>query len=553
MTDLLDGLIASEAPPRGFTSGAGKRTIRRRAIWIGAALAFVQIAVPLVSMVIMLSAMFSGITHRTSIDPRKGAYWQGALWLVETEEASPFAKAKDDGTSRSRLLRWTPGRDAAPQPARLPPVDDPALVASGDRMWVVGTDLFLTLTPRKVEKKPISGALGYRSALFLYRGRPAAVAAADDGVHRLFTLDDSGAWSPDPSRDLGRGRNQDLFLDEVALVAPDERITAFTTTMLEEESVGAVYLDDVEGFTDRPYAEWKPVVAPKALPGAWTASIIGGRPHAFGATQNGLDVAVSGYRLAESGAWEEILAMPRGVISSLGAYDMGGGRYLLAVEGQGGAVSAYEVESGQVKRTTQLTANPVDEQMRRMNAVSWLSNLAALVAPLILALVLAGPMRRHRIADFTSAGRTAPFASLWRRGLSASIDLLIAFGPAAAAAYPLLFGESVNEQSPAATLTILSWLGLASLWALLWLFVLSVLEGRKGISPGKWLLGIRVVGLDLAPCGVGRALLRNLIVAIDAAFGFALAIVLIALTPNQQRLGDLATRTIVVSLARSRS
>jgi uncharacterized RDD family membrane protein YckC len=526
--------------------------VKRRAIWTGASLAVVQIVVPLISLAIMLTAMLDGLSHRTSIDPRKGAYWQGALWLVETEEPSPFSKAKEDAPSRSRLLRWSPGRDEAPQPARLPPVDEPALVASGDRMWVVGSDLFLALTPRNVEKRPISGALGYRSALFLYRGKPAAVAAADDGVHRLFTLDDAGAWSPEPSLDLGRGRNQDLFLDEVALVAPGERITVFTTTMLEEDSVGAVYLEEVEGFTDRPYAEWKPVSAPKALPGVWAASIIGGRPHVFGATLDGLDVAISGYRLDGSGAWERILVMPRGVISSLGAYDMGGGRFLLAVEGQGGAVSAYEIEGGQVRRTTQLAVNPLDEEMRRWNAVSWLSNLAALVAPLILALVLAGPMRRHRVADYAFSGRTAPFASLWRRGLAASIDLLIAFGPVTAAAFPLLLGDDPNEQSPAATLTILGWLGIASLWALAWLFVLSALEGRKGISPGKWLLGIQVVGLDLEPCRFGRALVRNLIVVIDAAFGFALAIVLIALTPNQQRLGDLAARTVVVHPQRNR-
>ena len=550
--DLLDGPIADQTPPRGFTSDAGKRAVKRRAIWIGASLAVIQIAVPLISMVIMLSAVIDGISHRKSIDPRRGAYWQGALWLVETEEPSPFSKKKDDAPSRSRLLRWMPGRDAAPQPARLPPVDEPALIASGDRMWVVGSDLFLALTPRNIERKPFSEVLGYQSALFLYRGRPAAIAAADDGVHRLFTLDDAGSWLPEPSLDLGRGKNQDLFLDEVALLALGERISVFTTTRLEEGSVGAVYLDEVEGFTDRPYKEWKPVVEPNALPDAWDASIIGGRPHVFGVTQDGLDVAVSGYRLAESGAWQKILVVPRGVVSSLGAYDMGGGRFLLAVEGQEGAISAYEVENGQVRRTTQLTANPVDEQLRRMNAVSWLSNLAAVLAPLILALALAGLMRRHRIADFVSSGRTAPFASLWRRGLAASIDLLIAFGPITAAAYPFLFGENLNEQSPAATLALLRWIGISSLWALSWLFVLSALEGRKGISPGKRLLGIRVVGLDLEPCGIGRALVRNLIVVIDASFGFALAIVLIALTPNQQRLGDLAARTVVVLSQRNR-
>jgi uncharacterized RDD family membrane protein YckC len=84
------------------------------------------------------------------------------------------------------------------------------------------------------------------------------------------------------------------------------------------------------------------------------------------------------------------------------------------------------------------------------------------------------------------------------------------------------------------------------LWALLVLLVFSYLEGRYGKTPGKWLLGIRVLGTDLRPCGFGRAFVRNLLTLADGFFSFMVGALLVALTENWQRLGDLAARTIVV-------
>ena len=75
----------------------------------------------------------------------------------------------------------------------------------------------------------------------------------------------------------------------------------------------------------------------------------------------------------------------------------------------------------------------------------------------------------------------------------------------------------------------------------------SYLEGRFGKTPGKWLVGIRVLGTDLRPCGFGRALLRNLLTFVDGFFNFLVGVLLVALTENWQRLGDLAARTIVVA------
>jgi len=81
------------------------------------------------------------------------------------------------------------------------------------------------------------------------------------------------------------------------------------------------------------------------------------------------------------------------------------------------------------------------------------------------------------------------------------------------------------------------------------LVVYSFLEGQYCLTPGKWLLGIRVVGTDLRPCGFGRALLRNILRFVDGFFNYLVGIMLVAFTENQQRVGDFAARTIVVRKA----
>ena len=86
-------------------------------------------------------------------------------------------------------------------------------------------------------------------------------------------------------------------------------------------------------------------------------------------------------------------------------------------------------------------------------------------------------------------------------------------------------------------------------WLLLCFVVYSVMEGSSGRTPGKLLLGIRVVGTDLKPCGFGRALVRNLLKIVDGFFSWLVGLLLVALTDDWQRLGDMAARTIVVRIA----
>lgn len=74
----------------------------------------------------------------------------------------------------------------------------------------------------------------------------------------------------------------------------------------------------------------------------------------------------------------------------------------------------------------------------------------------------------------------------------------------------------------------------------------SILEGLNGRTPGKRLMGIRVVGTDGEPCGIRRAVLRNIFRFLDGIYLYGIGLISIAATERWQRIGDLIGRTIVV-------
>jgi uncharacterized RDD family membrane protein YckC len=71
-------------------------------------------------------------------------------------------------------------------------------------------------------------------------------------------------------------------------------------------------------------------------------------------------------------------------------------------------------------------------------------------------------------------------------------------------------------------------------------------EWLGGATPGKLLLGMRVVAVDGRPCGVAAALLRGVLRFIDGLF-FCLPALMSMREPPHQRLGDRAARTLVVA------
>ncbi|GIK16723.1 MAG: hypothetical protein BroJett003_16870 [Planctomycetota bacterium] len=73
----------------------------------------------------------------------------------------------------------------------------------------------------------------------------------------------------------------------------------------------------------------------------------------------------------------------------------------------------------------------------------------------------------------------------------------------------------------------------------------AAFEAGSGATPGKRLLGLRVVRVDGSRCGLGPAVVRNVLRVVDVIF--APALLLTIMTVNRQRLGDILAGTIVVA------
>lgn len=128
------------------------------------------------------------------------------------------------------------------------------------------------------------------------------------------------------------------------------------------------------------------------------------------------------------------------------------------------------------------------------------------------------------------------------RALAWLIDLGIRVGVFMALAIPIsLLGEAGQG------------LLLILMFALMWAYPIAFELFMDGQTPGKRVLGLRVVHANGTPVGFTASLVRNLLRTVDAlpvgyAFGFASCVI----DAKARRLGDLVAGTLVVHADRQR-
>ena len=89
-------------------------------------------------------------------------------------------------------------------------------------------------------------------------------------------------------------------------------------------------------------------------------------------------------------------------------------------------------------------------------------------------------------------------------------------------------------------------IGLIMMFCLTWGYTI-VCEGRWGTTPGKRLLGLKVVAADGAPLGWNAAIVRNLLRTVDMLpFGYMIGLLSSLFDRHGRRLGDLVAGSQVV-------
>ena len=71
------------------------------------------------------------------------------------------------------------------------------------------------------------------------------------------------------------------------------------------------------------------------------------------------------------------------------------------------------------------------------------------------------------------------------------------------------------------------------------------MEGTYGQTIGKRVLGIVVVKADGSACDMKASVIRNVLRIVDGLFGYLVGLVVILVTDDDQRVGDLVGDTVV--------
>ena len=229
--------------------------------------------------------------------------------------------------------------------------------------------------------------------------------------------------------------------------------------------------------------------------------------------------------------------------------------YIVATTSMG-VEYVYSVDGAGVRATTGAIRQEAGMAPIYKKYLYWIETLGrSLAMGLIPGLGIWLLMWWYTKPDYAFGKQTVKLASVARRGLARSIDLAwILFSTVIPGSMmtrrfdwdSLAEAIALNADHPSvhAAARIAFMLGL---WLIAVVFTLTAMQGRWGLTPGKWCCGIRTLRTTLRPCGFARSLVREILLCVDTC-GFVCwtpGILSVALTNCRQRLGDRIADTSV--------
>jgi len=143
-----------------------------------------------------------------------------------------------------------------------------------------------------------------------------------------------------------------------------------------------------------------------------------------------------------------------------------------------------------------------------------------------------------------SAGRDTKV--IGRRVVATIVDLLLLGIVAGLLAAPGTLINNLGDGDGNAVGALLSFAGALAAGVVFFGYFI-ILEGRSGQTIGKRLAGVRVIReSDGLPPGMGPAALRTLLRIVDSIGSYLVAFVVVLVSDKNQRLGDMAAKTLVV-------
>lgn len=505
----------------GWVSADAKRRFSRQAILVGAVLLFIQSALPMVQFArVFSSAMRNG---HVFAEAESAVAYPDRVWFIE--RASPLS-----GTGSKRLASVSMDDDGSPVAGPDIPTKSRFLAADGRSLWVLGAATLANYEAGHLTVSPSKDAPRWPSRPFDYGGHPAFFDwnRRSDEI-RMVRLENE-QWRAVPGSSW---KASDVLsrLPVTWAVLPAD--SGFDVFMQFGRELRWRHIDADNGLDD-PQA-WELVSGSADY---WAAVRLGDQSIVVLPTRDGLfDRRLSLLHRTDDG-WVVRGGIHEAALASIAAIGSGSDSMDLVLS-QADGVETLALSAGTVRtrhRHQQAFAVPFDiRTMIGMTIFGWI--------PALLAAALLGRLMRRDRIGVLEGEPPLRFASLARRGFAYGIDhSAVSIVTFAQAWRVLRFPSETLMQAQLAGPIVIGlavWLGT--------LLVTSYMEGRWGVTPGKWLLGIRVVDIKSGNvCGFWRALLRRVLQMIDGTLGFFMGIFVVAFTPNWQRIGDLAAKTIVV-------
>lgn len=528
--------------PKGYLSEKHKRKFTITAGILGAIFFIVQfILPPLVMMAVMPGMMFSQDSWMKEANPKRGAFWNNQIWYVETPLTTETATPGQTTLKRLTLE----GKGDLETVVELP-IKNPWLLADKDRIWIISSSAVGFYRNGKITIVSKEKTLGDISRPFFYRGSPAVVEERPTGLTVMRFV--GNRWHKEFLFMVGLPTNQERIENIVQVLSYKKTLHFFLKlgdTLYYRAGLSLAQRDDRD--------LWQPV---SEVGSHWFGVFIDGVPTVFVRhIHDAPSSEIRGLRL-QGNTWTPFFSYDSVMTSDMGIYSLGQpDRFAMLLESFPGSLRLIQVEGTHIVSETRYGSGfPFP---RGFMAIMFVPYGCMLVLPLILAIILSAMMRKHRVCEYEVQSFRVSFASLTQRALSQIIDAVILAGPALVGSFlmmPILFDfEKMFGQHPFRMMAGFGLMFGELIWVIIGIAIFSFLEGKWGGTPGKWALGIRVIGTDLNPCGFGRALVRNLLKFVDGFFNFMVGVMLVALTEEWQRVGDLAARTIVIDIRKEKS
>ena len=544
-----------------------------------------QIAIPLGLYYAIYGSVKPGDLITTSVpEYAHAALWKGRIWHSALTVGPNF-------TGNGMLKSFDPATGISTESGIQIPFPISGLLADGDRLWALSANTVVRVEGEKVTEFKPKVLLNRPCDPFLYDSKVAVIDMTKSGTPKLLVFQDkewedlgtvlaplSLTWTTVDGKQVLTPPNTasavSIRLNDIKVIShngqfhlflADGSIVAYRTG-LELATPSALAPDNVDTAVDlSDLKDWEvacPATVRIGLRGKdfFKAGLVDGQPVVI-TTPSATTVpfqasSLIGYRRIDA-TWQKTAEQQTPGMSELLTVTDGEKTYV------GGAsmvqtLRMHEVIGNEIHPTGAVVKAPVHPLEQPMKQLVFIGQCVYWPTLLMLALGLSWLMARYREPSYQFGLTTVELASITRRGIARVIDYFVYVIPIYL--FVMALGMSSKEQvaenmdkifdfSKGGMLLQMIWLIFGSLLIqVVILLATSLFQGYWGVTLGKWICGIRTVRTTLRPCGFLRSVLREILILVDTLFTWTWipAVLCIAFTSCQQRLGDLASDTIVI-------